>query len=311
MNVFWSEAVKINWKKVNDLSMKSFLITIIGDEKTFHSFIDVLETATYDFLGVNYTKKFPLSDDSKAMINMLAFEKIKENNFLLKNSDIIVLDQRFYSHVDINLNRFYAYNHKGHGDIIERILSENTVIEQALCYNFPVFRPLLARKTITGIAIQNATWAAGTSLPNVVPGLHQLIAAPVEAASDFTVLTTNELRMVFILAGISGRKVNPAKLIPELAVMLSGAKGAEMVATQILGKTPLGAGVGIKTAVAFAFTYAIGEAVYLYMNYKVKIKLKKITGRMKALDNFSKDMTETVIDIETSIDETSKDKNSE
>lgn len=311
INVFWHEAVKINWKKVNDLSMKSFLITIVGDTETFRGFIDVLEIATYDFLGVNYSKRFPLNEVSKAMINMVDINHVQENDFLLKNSDIIVLDQRFYNRVNINLKGFYAFNHRLPGDVIEKILSENTAIEQALCYNFPVFRPMLARKTITAIAIQNATWAAGTTLPNVVPGLHQLIAAPIEAASDFTVLTTNELRMVFILAGISGRKVNPAKLIPELAVMLSGAKGAEMAATQILGKAPLGAGVGIKTAVAFAFTYAIGEAVYLYMNYKVKIKLSQITSRMKALDKFSKDMTEKVSDTEISPDETAIDKNSE
>lgn len=142
--------------------------------------------------------------------------------------------------------------------------------------------------------MQNGLWAAGTSLGNIVPGVQQAVTAPVEGATDFTVLTFNELRMVFLIAGISGRIIDPLKLIPELAIMLGGAKGAQMLATQTIGKVPAGAGSFLKAGIAYAFTFAIGEAVYLNLNYGDKIDSKKIAERVTVIKEYAQKAIEKV-----------------
>lgn len=302
VKVFWEEASKINWKKVNDLSSKSFIITILGDSETFKEFEESIETTVYDFMGMSKNKRIRLREDQKLNLVYVNFDDFNESKHIVDNSDIIIVGNKFVEEVRYNLKSFYIYDNINQSKMYEKILDENEDLELALCYNYPAFRSILARKTITAIALQNAAFAGGTGIPNLAPGIHQLITAPIEGASDFVVLTSNELRMVFILAAISGRKVTPVKLIPELTIMLGGAKGAQILATQTVGKVPA-AGVVIKTAIAFAFTYAIGEAAYLFMNFGIKIKWSNIKARVKELEKYSKDMVKSKIKPNSTVEE--------
>lgn len=289
---FWHEAKKINWKQVNRDSFQKFRIVFIGNDESYTSFIDELVQSQYDFFGLIIDREIKISKSAKAKLVFVdinkSFDNIKAD---IIRSEIIIVDSKYLNklRVQVDFVPAYHYDRDGMKEIVEDILNDNEKLGPALAYNFPAFRTNIARKKITEISKQNAIWAAGTSVANIIPGPQQIITAPLEGFSDFTVLTANELRMVFITAGICGRKIEPLKLIPELMIMLGGAKGAQILATQTLGKVPVGAGNILKAAIAFAFTFAIGEAVFLNMNYGIKIDSKKIGQRVEVLKDFSKE----------------------
>jgi uncharacterized protein (DUF697 family) len=288
---FWNEAKKINWKQVNRDSLQRFSMVFIGDNESFISFNSDLEKSRYDFLGLKIDRVIKINKNARDKLVFVDIKNVRNFKADIEYAEIVIVDWKYTSNVRAQLGIVpaYIYNSVDIEMIIEDILNDNEKIGPALGYNFPAFRVNVGRRKISEIARQNAIWAAGTSIANIIPGPQQIITAPLEGFSDFTVLTTNELRMVFITAGICGRRVEPLKLIPELMIMLGGAKGAQILATQTLGKVPAGAGNILKAAIAFAFTFAIGEAVFLNMNYGIKIDSKKIAQRVEDLKEFSKD----------------------
>lgn len=291
MKSILNEIKKLNWKEVNDKALKSFMITVIGDDQTHNDFYHALETSKYDFMGVVHYNRISLKEDAKSMVINVYADKLNENTAIIHNSDIIIVDKRFIVDVQLKISNFFIFDNAKQSEVFEKIVSENKDLMEALCYNYPAFRTEVARRAIISSSFQNAAWAGGTAITNVIPGPHEAFTAPIEALSDFTVLTMNEVKMIFILASISGRKVNPALLIPEMTIILSGAKGAQMLATQIIGKLPAGTGVALKAAIAFAFTYAIGEGAYLNMNYGVTFDKRVLKERVEDLKSFGEKMT--------------------
>jgi hypothetical protein len=295
MSIIWKEVQKIDWRNINREALKTFLFVMIGDESTFESVTDSLETTTYDFMNISHKKKIPLTNDTEIMMAKVLIDSEPEYSNIIKNADIILVDQHYYKQLSHKYNHLYIFSAGKESDVFERILAENEHLKHALCYNFPAFRSIVARETMIHVSMQNAAWAGGTSIPNIAPGIHSLVYAPVELASDFSVLTLNELRMTFILASLSGRKVNPFRLVPEILIMLGGAKGAQLLATQLLGKVPAGAGTLLKAGVAFAFTYAIGEAVFVNMNYGITFNKTDLMHRVEDLKGFGQDMAKNIV----------------
>ncbi|KAF0092548.1 MAG: hypothetical protein FD141_732 [Fusobacteria bacterium] len=305
----WNEIKKINWKKVNKDSLMDFKINYIGDIESLTVFITELEKSKYDFFGVKLDKENALTAKAREKIIFIDINKIENIKIDNNNSEINIVDNKYINKVreKTKIRKYYIFNSILTEENIEEIINDHEELTPALGFNYPALRAIASRKKITEIAIQNGVWAAGSSFANIIPGPHQIVTAPLEGASDFTVLTANELRMIFITAGISGRIIEPLKLIPELVIMISGAKGAQMLATQSIGKIPVGAGNILKGAIAFAFTFAIGEAVFLNINYGIKIDSKKIAERVKVLEEFSKEKISKFIkkkkqDSEESID---------
>ncbi len=290
-NNFWTEVKKINWNKVNKESLKRFKIVFIGDNESFPSLINELKKSKYDFFNLKIEQEIPLTPSAVGKIVFIDINKVSNFKNEIISSNIVIVDYNYVYKIreEERIEHYHIFNRDEKGDVFEEILNEHEDLWSALCFNYPVFRATIARKKITEVSTQNAFWAAGSSVANIIPGPQQVVTIPLEAASDFTVLTTNELRMVFIIAGICGRIINPLKLFPELMIMAAGAKGAQMLATQTIGKVPAGAGNVLKGSVAFAFTFAIGEAVFLKMNYGIKIDSKKIAERVKVLKEFSKE----------------------
>ncbi len=291
---FWKEVQKTNWRNVNNEALKSFLIVVIGDSQSLESVLTSLKTTTYDFFNVKHERTIPLSDDARASLIMVPVERQHECRAIIDQADIVIVDQRYAAELKLKLSKTYFYAQSGERTVFEKILNENDHLKHALCYNYPVFRTSVARSTMVAVSLQNATWAGGSSLPNIIPGMHSIPYAALEATSDFSVLTINELRMTFILASVSGRKVNPVKLIPEIIIMFGGAKGAQMLATQVVSKVPAGAGTLVKTGIAYAFTYAIGEAVYLNMNYGITYDKKTLIRRIEELRGYGEEMTKSI-----------------
>lgn len=287
----WNEIKKINWKKVNEDSMQKFNVVYIGDLESYEILLKELEKSRYDFFGLKLNKTDSLTANAREKLIFVDIAKLDIFQNEITHSEIVIADNKYLSKIrEYNIRKnYYIFNSAITEELIEEILSNNERLIPAISFNFPVFRSSASRKKITEVAIQNGAWAAGSAFANVIPGPHQLVMAPLEGASDFTVLTANELRMIFITAGLCGRKIEPLKLIPELIIMLGGAKGAQILATQTLGKVPAGAGNVLKAAIAFSFTFAIGEAVFLNMNYGIKIDSKKIGERVKVLEEYSKE----------------------
>ncbi len=295
MATLWKEVQKIDWRNINNEALKAFLVVIIGDERTFEKVRDSLETTTYDFMNRKHKRKIPLSSDAETLMIEVLIEDEIECASIIKNADIIIVDQQYYTQLTNAYSQVYIFSTDKESAILERILTEKPHLKQALCYHFPAFRSTVARETMIQVSKQNAAWAAGTSIPNIAPGPHLLLYAPLESASDFSVMTLNELRMTFILASISGRKVNPFRLVPEILIMLGGAKGAQIFATQLLGKIPAGAGTLLKAGVAFAFTYGIGEAVFLNMNYGITFNKTDLMQRIEDLKGYGQEMVKTTV----------------
>lgn len=287
----WNELKKINWKKVNEDSLQKFNVIYIGDLESYETLLKELEKSKYDFFGMKLDKTDTLTANAREKIIFANIDKLDIFLSDISHAEIIIADNKYISKIrEYNIRRnYYIFKSEITDELIEEILTDNERLVPAISFNFPVFRSSASRKKITEIAIQNGAWAAGSAFANVIPGPHQIVTAPLEGASDFTVLTTNELRMIFITAGLCGRKIEPLKLIPELLIMLGGAKGAQLLATQTIGKVPAGAGNVLKGAIAFGFTFAIGEAVFLNMNYGIKIDSKKIGERVKVLEEYSKE----------------------
>jgi hypothetical protein len=266
----WEELKKINWMEVNKTTSRPFTIGLVGSDSSITDMKNWLDSFSYNFSSETINKKTTMNEH--------AIDKIVEFNSsghiderLLKSMSFCIVEKSVINEVRRFNVQSYVFDLTENETLISDILSNNDDIRFALSYNFPVFRPESARSEINATALQNATWAVGTAAPNVIPGPQQVITVPVEAISDFAVLTTNEIKMMFELLGISGFKVNPVKALVEFSVLVSIAKLAQMTATQLSGKIPAGVGLVVKGAISYAFTFAIGEAIFFYISTGQKV----------------------------------------
>jgi len=149
--------------------------------------------------------------------------------------------------------------------LVDDVLAHKESHSLALARLFPPFRTAVVRRTIHSISKENALFSIMTALPNVVPSLGELPWAVGEFASDTAVLTANQIRMAFLLAGASDREVGYREQRSEIGSIIAGAWGWRAAARQLTGKIPFGGGLIPKAAIAYAGTYVVGlslERVY-------------------------------------------------
>ena len=278
----WEELKKINWREVNRDTSKPFTIGLIGSELSVTEIKNWLDSFPYDLFGMEINKENIKASkkNTSAKDKIVVFNNTKPiDEKLAKSMAFCIVDS---SEMNIELKRLqvesYIYESPENSALISNILSNNDDLKFAISYSFPVFRTEAARDIIGATAFQNAVWAIGTAAPNFIPGPQQVVTIPLEAVSDFAVLTTNEVKMMFELLGIAGFKVNPFKALVEFITLVGIAKLAQMAATQVSGKVPAGVGIVAKGAIAYAFTFAIGEALYFYIT----------TGEKAGSDFFNK-----------------------
>lgn len=165
---------------------------------------------------------------------------------------------------DLNQDAFSfdtARLHRLVGDVLDH--KESHAL--ALARLFQPFRTLFVRRTIHSVSKENALFSIMTALPNVVPSLGELPWAVGEFASDTAVLTANQIRMAFLLAGASDREVGYREQRSEIGSIIAGAWGWRAAARQLTGKIPFGGGLIPKAAIAYAGTYVVGlslERIY-------------------------------------------------
>ncbi len=149
--------------------------------------------------------------------------------------------------------------------LVDDVLKHKDDYALALARIFPAFRVEVARNTIHTVAKENALFSIMTALPNVLPSLAELPWAVGEFASDTAVLTANQIRMAFLLAGASDREVGYSQQRSEIGSIIAGAWGWRAAARQLTGKIPFGGGLIPKAAIAYAGTYVVGlslERIY-------------------------------------------------
>jgi uncharacterized protein (DUF697 family) len=147
---------------------------------------------------------------------------------------------------------------------IRAILRTHKEFAIALARNFPPFRRQVTGKIIRDVSRENAFFAFFAALPNVMPGLAELLWAPAEFATDTAFLTVNQIRMAFLLAAASDLEVGYTEQKGQVASIIASAFGWRALARELAGKVPFGAGLIPKAAIAYAGTYAVGRSLERY-----------------------------------------------
>jgi hypothetical protein len=145
--------------------------------------------------------------------------------------------------------------------LVEDVLGRRNEFGLPLARVFPPFREVLVKRTIQTIARENALFSLMTALPNVLPSVAELPWAVGEFASDTAVLTANQIRMAFLLAGASDRDVGYREQRREIGSIIAGAWGWRTAARELAGKIPFGGGLIPKAAIAYAGTYVVGQTL--------------------------------------------------
>jgi hypothetical protein len=273
----WSDLLKrLDWRIINEQTSRPFKILLSGDEPVL---LD-LQTALFSFkhpLRARFETAF-LLNEQRARENSTESFIISDGNALPNFSFLFELTTR----EDIGPRPWPVYVwplevHK-QKDLLRTLLDQFPHFQEALAFHFPAFREVMIEREVLSTVRLNTAWVATSALPNIVPGPHQLLSIPMEAGSDFVVLTINELRMMIRLTGLSGLVVHPRELFTQVLIVLSMAKIAQISATQLASKIPGGVGLMMKGGIAYAFTRAMGEAIVLYL----------VTGRAQGKDFFLK-----------------------
>ena len=274
------ELPKLDWRVVNRKTAKPFKIILLGSPDEQEQLMAML----YSF--PHYSTQFfkdllpqlPSFDRSHSESYLIHLTDLSELNDVKNHSKdslfILTTDSNKLLHT--SQIPIFHWSQIPEAKTIHKILDQFSNHAFALSFVFPLFRRSMIEREIKQTAMQNTTWVVSTSLPNLIPGPHQIFTAPFEAASDFVVLTINEFKLMMALTGLLGQKVQPLKLWMQASVVLAMAKTAQVSATQIISKVPAGGGLIVKGAVSYAFTRAMGEAIVLTW----------ITGRVQSLSFF-------------------------
>jgi hypothetical protein len=151
--------------------------------------------------------------------------------------------------------------------LVAEIVAARDDLSLVLARHLPPFRQTVTRGVIKSIASENALFAIVSALPNLVPSLAEIPWAFGEFASDTAVLTTNQIRMAFLLAAASDRPVGYTEQRNEIGSIVAGAFGWRSLAREFAGKIPFGGGLLPKAAIAYAGTWT--EGVSLERLYRI------------------------------------------
>ncbi|HMM20322.1 MAG TPA: hypothetical protein PKA10_06255 [Selenomonadales bacterium] len=275
----WSEIKKINWHEVNRLCQQSFHIGLAGSEQEVARMKTWLFTFPYLIPGAPVPDKlrYPVRDVSQ-YISIISSETEVTDEKLIKSTTFCLASPRLVNEVRRYKGEVYVFGNDTY-NLTTQLLSNHRELQFALAHNFPVFRPELAQAVIQDTAFQNAAWALLSGLPGALPGPYTLIATPLEGISDFTVLTLNEIKLLFELVGLSGYRVTPLYHVVEFGIIVGLAKLAESVVTTALSRFPGRTGILIKGAAAYAFTWTIGEMLFFYLSTGHRLSRKVFIDR--------------------------------
>ncbi len=302
----WEELKHINYQQLNGKTAQSFTIALAGTRAELAEIRAWLGAIEYPLLkkwsdGVALKSRTDHRRMDRRIREIVLVDEgalagmPEDDAGMLQDALCCVTTPRWKQLLSPHCSRMFVYADEDGGEVADEILEALPEQRFALSYTFPALRAGHARIEIRATAMQNASWALFTAAPNLIPNPGQVFTVPAEAVSDFFVMTVNEIKMMFELVALNGRKVQPLQCVPELGIILGLAKLAEMTATQLIGKAPV-AGPAIKGAVAFAFTSAIGEALLLYQIAGVQVGRDFIEQRAKVWFDEGKTVARTLLE---------------
>ena len=153
--------------------------------------------------------------------------------------------------------------HHAHA-LVRRALADDPSLGVALARRFVPFRRPFIDRVIARTSRENTLFSVSTALPDVIPSIIELPWAVAEFASDTAFLTTNQIRMAFLIAAASDRDAGYLNQKTELASVIGSAFGWRALARQLVGKIPFGGGLIAKAAVAYAGTKVLGLSLERY-----------------------------------------------
>lgn len=145
---------------------------------------------------------------------------------------------------------------------LEQLLKECAHLRLALGHAFPELRDSIARMLIRACALRNASVAAVSALPEVIPSPVSLVWAVGEMASDTVVLTANQIRLAFELAALNGHEVGWLAQRGQVLSIIAGAFGWRALARQVVSFIPGGVGVVTKAGIAYSGTWTVGASLW-------------------------------------------------
>jgi uncharacterized protein (DUF697 family) len=155
----------------------------------------------------------------------------------------------------------FAFDHRHAAGAISEILYQHSDLSVPLARQFPVFRAEVVHRIILAVARENAFFALATALPDVIPSLAELPWAIGEFASDTAFLTTNQIRMAFLIGAAHGREIGFLEQKGTVLTIVGSAFGWRALARELAGKIPFGGGLIPKAAISYAATFVVGKGI--------------------------------------------------
>lgn len=278
----WSELKKINWHEVNRLCQQNFHIGLAGTREETAAMRAWLGSFPYVAAGKCVHDGWgPAREGIARYVTVMDPAAGELDEKMVKSTTFCLAGRETAGEVRRLKGEVYIFDAVDTYSLTTQILSNHHELQFALAHNFPVFRPELAQGVIQDTAFQNAAWATITGLPGAVPG-PQILAHSFEGISDFTILTLNEIKLLFELVGLSGYRVVPLYHLVEFAMIVGLAKLGETAATTAVARLPSRAAVIAKGSIAYAFTWTIGEAIFFYLSTGHRMSRRLFAGRLRS-----------------------------
>lgn len=252
------KAIKqLNPKETENESLNDFRIAVAGESE------NQLNQMKELFFGQTEYAAALLPADSYLSGYILPDDKDNPN---LKTSDIVVA----YPNIILNSSEYkgsvYTFDAEHPINTIKSIISNGTgnTLRLALGRRFPAIRTEIARIAAREISRENAIVSLTTALGNVAPSIIQPFLGVAEGVGDMIILTTNQVRMMFIIGSIYQQDLGFIEQWKELSSIISSAFGWRAIARELVSKIPFGGGIIPKGAIAYAGTAAIGEGLIFF-----------------------------------------------
>lgn len=142
-----------------------------------------------------------------------------------------------------------------HKDLFPLLMKQLPDREIALGRAFPGLRPGVVHKLVQDVSLTNATYAGGTGLAEMIPGL----GIPF-AVADVIILTKNQVVMAYKIGLVMGETGTLRETLPKIASIVGAGFMWRQVARELVAFIPLG--IVLKVAIAYSGTFVTGQAVY-------------------------------------------------
>lgn len=157
----------------------------------------------------------------------------------------------------------FGFDPANPGAAVHQVLHRRPDLAVPLALHVLPFREEVSRRMVKKIAKENALFSLATAIPDIIPFI-TLPWAVGEFASDTAFLTTNQIRMAFLLAAANDRDVGYREQRGEIASIILGAFGWRALARELVGMIPWGGGLVPKAAIAYAGTHVVGLSLERY-----------------------------------------------